>query len=482
MEKEKIWKGMIDKDTDSAAEKFTSSILIDKKLYVQDITGTAAYAVGLKSIGIITSDELGVILKGLKTVRYLIEKGAIDFTAYEDIHSLVEYELLKIAGESAAKIHTGRSRNDQIVTDELLYIKASIADTVSRIIKLLKTISEKAHIYRNLMMPAYTHMQKAQPVLVSHYLLSFFEKFSRGAGRLFENFEASDFLPLGSAACTGSGYEIDTELIKKALKFGKTPSNSMDVVAGREYIIEYLFGLSMLMINLSRFCEDLIIFNTREFSFIEIDDAFCTGSSIMPQKKNPDILELVRGKSAVVIGNLFSIMTLFKGLPSTYNSDIQEDKKLLFNAESQTKECIDIFGRVLANMAFKENIVSQSVKSGFLEATDAADYLVRKGESFRNAHHIIGRIVRYCIESGLGLSELKIEQLKVYSKYFDNDFYKAIEMQSCINAKTAAGGTSQTNVDGALKESIKVIGAFEARLKNLNERIPDFDLIVSEYI
>jgi argininosuccinate lyase len=482
MEKEKIWKGMIDKDPDSAAEKFTSSILTDKKLYIQDITGSAAYAVGLKSIGIITSAELGSILSGLKTVKSLIEKGEIDFTAYEDIHSLVEYELLKTAGEPAAKIHTGRSRNDQIVTDELLYMKESIADTALRTIKLLKIISEKAHIYRGIMMPAYTHMQKAQPVLVSHYLLSFFEKFSRAAGRLFENFEACDYLPLGSAACTGSGYEIDTELIKKVLKFGKTPSNSMDVVSGREYIIEYLFGLSMLMINLSRFCEDLIIFNTQEFSFIEIDDAFCTGSSIMPQKKNPDILELVRGKSAVVIGNLFSVMALFKGLPSTYNSDMQEDKKLLFNAESQTKDCMDIFGNVLANTAFKEKVVMQSVKTGFLEATDAADYLVRKGESFRNAHHIIGRIVRHCLENRLGLGELKIEQLKQYSKYFENDFYGAIEMQSCIDAKAAAGGTSVKNVELKLKESLKVIGAYEGRLKSLYERIPDFELIISEYI
>lgn len=481
MEKEKIWKGMIDKEPDSAAEKFTSSILTDKKLYVQDITGSAAYALGLKSIGIITKEELGTILKGLKTVKSLIDKEEIDFTAYEDIHSLVEYELLKTAGEPAAKIHTGRSRNDQIVTDELLYMKESIADAVSRTIELLKIISEKAHFYRNLMMPAYTHMQKAQPVLVSHYLLSFFEKFSRAADRLFENFESCDFLPLGSAACTGSGYEIDTEVIKKVLKFGKTPSNSMDVIAGREYIIEYLFGLSMLMINLSRFCEDLIIFNTREFSFIEIDDAFCTGSSIMPQKKNPDILELVRGKSAVVIGNLFSVMILFKGLPSTYNSDMQEDKKLLFNAESQTKECIDIFGRVLTNIVFKESILLQSVKSGFLEATDAADYLVRKGESFRNAHHIIGRIVRFCIENNLSLGEMQIGQLKQYSKYFNNDFYRAIQMESCIDAKTAAGGTAQKNVDSKLKESRKVIDAYEKRLKSLYERIPDFDLIVSEY-
>jgi argininosuccinate lyase len=482
MEKEKIWKGMIEKDTDSAAEKFTSSILTDKKLYVQDITGTAVYALGLKSIGIITSAELVTILKGLKTVKSLIEKGKIDFTNYEDIHSLVEYELLKIAGEPAAKIHTGRSRNDQIITDELLYMKESIADAATKTIKLLKIISEKAHSCKHFIMPAYTHLQKAQPVLVSHYLLSFFEKFSRAAGRLFENFEACDCLPLGSAACTGSGYKIDTELIKKVLKFGKTASNSMDVVAGREYIIEYLFALSMLMINLSRFCEDLIIFNTGEFSFIEIDDAFCTGSSIMPQKKNPDILELIRGKSAVVIGNLFSVMALFKGLPSTYNSDIQEDKKLLFNAESQTKDCMDIFGRLLANTAFKEDILLQSVKSGFLEATDAADYLVRKGESFRNAHHIIGRIVRHCLDNGLGLGELKITQLQQYSKYFDKDFYRAIEMQSCINAKTAAGGTSRKNVDGKLKESLKVIDAFETRLKSIYERIPDFELIISEYI
>ncbi len=483
MEKEKIWKGRIQKDPDSAAEKFTSSINIDSKLYIQDITGTAAYAIGLNSIGIIPAGELVAILEGLKKVRSLIENSQIDFTDYEDVHSLVEYELLKIAGEPAARIHTGRSRNDQIVLDELLYMKESIAQAAQMILDLLGIILEKAYAYRDLIIPAYTHMQKAQPVLAAHYLLSYFEKFLRSLKRLFENFNSCDFMPLGAGACAGSGYPINTEMLADILKFSRTGANSMDIVSSRDYLIEYVFSLSMIMIDLSRFCEDLIIYNTQEFSFIEIDDSFCTGSSIMPQKKNPDVLELVRGRSALVIGNLFQLMVLFKGLPVTYNSDMQEDKKILFNSEKETKDCLDIFTRVISNTVFKEDIMAENKgENGFMEATDAADYLVKKGLSFRNAHHKAGAIVRYCLDNGMKLADLDLEVLKKYSEVFEEDFYEAIKIKSCINSKVTGSGTSPRSVEIRLDEKKEQMDMYASQIKSLQERIPDFDSIVSAYL
>jgi argininosuccinate lyase len=317
MKKKKIWAGRIKKDASLLAEKFTSSIQVDKNLYTQDLAGTAAYVIGLEDIGIITKKELADILSAMKIVKEKIESQKVDFKDYEDIHSLIEFELEKLIGNAAGKIHTGRSRNDQIVVDELLFMKKAISETIKKIILLQKAIVSMAEENFGYVFPAYTHMQKAQPVLVSHYLLSYFEKFSRSLSKLFLNFENCDFLPLGAGACTGSGYALNRKLLASVLKFGKLASNSMDIVSSREHIVDFIYTCTMIMQNLSRFAEDLIIYNTREFSYINIDDAFCTGSSIMPQKKNPDILELVRGKSAIVTGNLMQILTLIKGLPLT---------------------------------------------------------------------------------------------------------------------------------------------------------------------
>jgi len=475
MEKNRIWEGRIRKDPDSRAVKFTSSIDVDKQLYKQDLTGSAAYAIGLESIGIITPPELKKIMQGLKKVRNDIESGKIDYGKYEDIHSLIEFELGAFAGQAAKKIHTGRSRNDQVVVDELIFLKESILETLKYIINLEDVILKKSAASAGLVFSAYTHMQKAQPVLISHYLLSYFEKFLRNMEKLSYTFDSCDFLPLGAAACTGSGYNINTGLLTGLLKFGRAGSNSMDIVSSRDYIIDYIYCCSMVMLNLSRFCEDLVIYNTQEFSGIIIDDSFCTGSSIMPQKKNPDILELIRGKSAVVIGNLTQMMILMKGLPSTYNSDMQEDKKILFNAKKDTLESIDIFTRLLENIEFTGLKTDNLSGSGFIEATDAADYLVKKGESFRNAHHITGKIIKYCLDNNVPLNSIPVEKLKKYSKYFGPDFKNAIQLKSCINSKITGCGTSEKSVRASILKSKKTLEKFKKALNSLKDRIPDFD-------
>jgi len=476
---DKIWTGRISKNTDKSVEEFTSSINIDKNLYLYDITGTLAHVSGLNRIGVISNDELKKIIKGLKEVKKKIELKEIKTdNQYEDIHSLIENELGKIIGGVAGKIHTGRSRNDQIVLDERLYIKDALVDTISKILSLQKNILKLADKEIDFIIPAYTHLQKAQPVLLSHYLLSFFERFKRDINKLCENFEASDSLPLGAAACTGSGYRIDREFLKKLLKFKYVSYNSMDVVGSRDFILDFIYCCSRIMLHLSRFCEDLIIYSSSEFSFIDIDEAFCTGSSIMPQKKNPDILELIRGKSSIVIGNLMQLIVLLKSLTSTYNRDLQEDKKVLFSAYEETCSSIDIFSKLLKKIKFNHDAVENNLKSGFLEATDAADYLVKKGESFRKSHNIVGRIVKYCIENNLKLKDLTLKELKKYSPYFDKDFYEKIKLEACINSKDVDCGTNRKRVIAKIKSSRKAIKDWENKLEELCSRIPNFEELI----
>lgn len=479
---EKIWKGRISSNADIFAEKFTSSIYIDKEFYLQDIIGTSAHVIGLHSIGILRTSELKEILTGLKKVKVMIESGKLQFESYEDVHSLVEYELGKIIGDLAAKIHTGRSRNDQIVVDELLFVKEAIAKTIRLLASLQEKIIKIAEDEKNTIFIAYTHMQKAQPVLLSHYFLSFFEKFKRNIFSLFLNFEECDFLPLGAAACVGSGYEIDRELLAKVLKFTGKGSNSMDIVGSRDFIMDYIYTCSKIMLNLSRFCEDLIIYSTNEFSYIDIDESFCTGSSIMPQKKNPDILELIRGKSAVVAGNLAQFMMILKGLPSTYNSDLQEDKKILLSAFAETTSSIDVFTRLIGKVKFNHETIKRSLESGFAEATDCADYLTRKGESFRKAHNITGKLVRYCMENGTKLAEMPLLALKEYSAYFSDDFYESIKIENCIEARKVDCGTSKKAVLDKINLNKNLLSGYEKDLKSLLEKIPVFEDILSAYI
>lgn len=478
----KIWAGRISKNPSIDAEKFTSSIKIDKKLYAQDLIGTAAYVIGLEDIGILTKSELKEIIKALKVLKNKIEEGNIDYDSYEDVHSLVEFELEKIIGKIAYKIHTGRSRNDQVVLDELLFLKNAIADIINLVLELQSVLLLKANKNLDLVFPAYTHMQKAQPVLVAHYFLAYFEKFKRCIEKLFVNFETCNFLPIGAAACVGSGYAINRKLIAEILKFKFIASNSMDIVSNREYIVDFIYTCNIIMQNLSRFAEDLIIFNTQEFSYINIDDSFCTGSSIMPQKKNPDILELIRGKCSLVIGSLVQILTLLKAIPLTYDSDLQEDKKILFNVLDETSASLKIFSEVLKGIEFNKAKLKESCLSGYIEATDAADYLVKKGLEFREAHKIIGKLVSYCIENNLRLNDIKLEKLKEFSVLFDNDFYTSIELESCINSKVTDCGTSISSVKNNLLKAEGEISAFKYRFQNLLKKIPDFNEVVDKYL
>lgn len=476
---DKIWSGRINSRTNKIADEFTFSIDVDIRLYLQDIIGNIAYAAGLKKIGIIFKDELNKIIKGLLKIKSKIEEDGYN-SGYEDIHSLIEYELKNEAGECAGKIHTGRSRNDQIVLDEKLYLKDAIISVIESLAMLELSIIKSGEKNIDIIFPAYTHMQKAQPVLFSHYLLSFFEKFYRDINKLMQNFEDCDFLPLGSGACTGSGYEIDRKYLSFLLKFKDQGKNSMDEVSGRDYFQDFIYCLSCIMLHLSRFCEDLIIYNTTEFSFIELADEFCTGSSIMPQKKNPDILELIRGKSSIVIGNLIQFEVLSKSLPSSYNRDLQEDKGIVFQAFKETISSINIFSEIIKNIKINTDSINKNMKNGFLEATDVADYLVKKGETFRNAHNITGKMVRYCIEKNIGINELSFEFLKSQSPFFDKDFYDSISFEACINSKKTDCGTNRKNVKDNLKSALYRVNKIKTKINVLKSRVPDINSLVKE--
>jgi len=473
----KLWKGRIQKDTDKVVEDFTYSIDIDKSLYLHDLTGTAAHVIGLKKTGIINDAELKKILVGLIEIKQKIEDGTISIDQYEDIHSLVENELYSLIGDPALKIHTGRSRNDQVVLDERLFCKDIIISLGSGIVDILESILKLSEKNTGIVFPAYTHLQKAQPVSLSHYLLSYFDKFSRDFNRLEQDFENCDYMPLGAAACAGSGYKLECRMVADILRFKNLGTNSMDIVGSRDFIIGLIYSCSMIMMHLSRFSEDLIVYNSDEFSYIEIEETYCTGSSIMPQKKNPDLLELIRGKSSLVIGNLIQILVLLKGLPSTYNRDLQEDKKILFSAVEDTIGSVNIFGKLLLKIKFNESIIADKLKLGFLEATDMADYLVKKGETFRNAHHITGNIVKYCIEGGKTIPDLSIARLKKFSGLFGDDIFEKIGMKACLNAKDVNCGTSASKVSektGLAKSRIKEL---KVLLEGLRVRTVNLDSV-----
>ncbi len=470
----KLWDGRLP-DTEKIVDEFTSSLDIDKRLYLYDIAGTLAHVIALNRIGLIKEKELKEIAQGLTLLKEKIEADQFIEADYEDIHSLIENELKNIIGETSGKIHAGRSRNDQIVLDEKLYIKEAITELISLLGLLMETILDLSKKNIDLIMPAYTHLQKAQPVIVSHYLMSFYEKFYRDTKKLFFNFDEADVLPLGSAACAGSGHNIDRHYLRKILRFKEVSNNSMDEISSRDYLTDFIYTMTSIMIHLSRFSEDLIIFNSTEFSFINISDSFCTGSSIMPQKKNPDILELIRGKSSLVLGNLIQILTLFKGLPSTYNRDMQEDKGILFNCYSQTCQSVEIFQKIMQNIDFNKNILLKSLNTGFMEATDLADYLVGKGQSFRNAHNIVGKIVKYCLEDVCNIHELKIERLKEFSVLFEKDLYEKISIKSCVDSKDVLGGTNPKRIQARLELAASELTDLNVKTSLLKERIVNFD-------
>jgi argininosuccinate lyase len=449
----KPWSGRFQKATAQDVEKFTSSLYFDCRLYPYDIEGSIAHAQMLAAQGIITRAEANKICAGLKNILRDLDKGKIKFNlADEDIHMAIERELTRRVGSAGGKLHTARSRNDQIVLDMRLFLREQTKEIIGLISSLQKQLVVLAKVYKNIIMPGYTHLQKAQPVLLAHYFLAFGEMFSRDAARFADSKKRIDVLPLGAAALAGTGLPINRRKVAKMLKFPEISKNSMDTVADRDFIAEFIFDCTVTMMHLSRFCEDLVLWSSEEFGFAEISDAYTTGSSIMPQKKNPDIAELVRGKTARVYGDLVAVMTLLKGLPMTYNRDLQEDKEPLFDAVDTTKNCLMIFTQMLANTKFQVEKMRAAAEEGFCAATDIAEYLVKKGVAFRHAHEIVGKIVAHCLKNKKGLTELALEDYRKFYSGFSPDIHNVIKLEKVINARKHTGGTAPSAVAERIKE------------------------------
>ena len=435
-----LWGGRFTKETDKLVYNFNASLSFDSKLYKQDITGSMAHASMLAKQGIIEEQEKEEILKGLKSILEDIENKKLEFTEeYEDIHSFVEANLIDRCGDVGKKLHTGRSRNDQVALDMKMYVRDEIGEIDLLLKELLtsiyKIMSENVHTY----MPGFTHLQKAQPVTLAHHFGAYFEMFKRDRSRLADAKKRLNLCPLGSGALAGTTYPLDRAYTAEVLGFDGPTLNSMDSVADRDYLIETLSALSTVMMHLSRFCEEIIMWNSNEYRFVEIDDGYSTGSIIMPQKKNPDIAELVRGKTGRVYGALMSILTTMKGIPLAYNKDMQEDKEFTFDAIDTVKGCIALFNGMISTMVFNKDNMEKSAKNGFTNATDAADYLVNNGVPFRDAHGIVGRLVLHCIDKGISLDEMSLEEYQEISPVFKEDIYEAISMKNCVEKRNTIG-------------------------------------------
>jgi argininosuccinate lyase len=449
----KAWGGRFQEPTAQSVEKFTASIHYDQRLYQCDIEGSIAHAAMLARQKIIAKTEADKIISALKAIGRDIEQGKIVFDqSIEDIHMAIEGELTSRIGDAGGKLHTGRSRNDQIVLDVRLFLRAEIDNILLLLNALQSQLVKSAKSEIRTIMPGYTHMQKAQPVLLAHYFLAFWEMFARDAQRLHDCKDRINVLPLGAAALAGTSLPIDRSQTAKLLNFPQISKNSMDTVADRDFIAEFIFGSSLIMMHLSRFCEDLILWSSDEFGFAEISDAYTTGSSIMPQKKNPDVAELVRGKTARVYGDLIAIMTLLKGLPMTYNRDLQEDKEPLFDAVDTVKDCLTIFTEMIGQTKFNAARMYTAAQGGFSMATDIAEYLVRKGVPFRKAHEICGRIVAHCLKNKKSLEQLSLKEYQKFYKGFTADIRKNITLEKVVNSRKHPGGTASSAVKERIRE------------------------------
>jgi len=450
----KLWGGRFSEQTNEAASRFHSSVPFDQKLYRQDINGSIAHAEMLGRQGIIPQNDTENIVKALREILAEIESGAlkIDQNA-EDIHSFVEAELVSRIGNAGRRLHTGRSRNDQVALDMRMYVKEEIEETRSLLVELMKTLSATAKLHTKTIMPGFTHLQKAQPITLGHHLLAYFEMFKRDYKRLGGCYERTDEMPLGSGALASTTYPIDRDFVKEKLGFSAITANSLDAVSDRDFCIEFVSALSIIMMHLSRFCEELILWATDEFKFITISDDYSTGSSIMPQKKNPDMAELIRGKTGRIYGNLMGLLTIMKGLPLAYNKDMQEDKEAVFDSADTAKTCLSVFCAMLKNITFKTDNMYKSALGGYTNATDAADWLVKKGAAFRDAHEIIGRLVLYAIDKNKPLDELTLDEFKGISEIFDETIFDAISVEACVNARNIAGGTAEKAVQKAVEQA-----------------------------
>ena len=447
----KLWGGRFTKETNELVNNFNASISFDQKFYKQDIEGSIAHATMLGKQGIIPESESEQIVEGLKGILADIESGKLEITdEYEDIHTFMEATLIERIGDAGKRLHTGRSRNDQVALDMRLFTRQEVLNTDAELKELmaviLRIMKENTHTF----MPGFTHLQKAQPVTVAHHFGAYFEMFKRDRSRLHDIYERMNYCPLGAGALAGTTYPLDRELTASLLGFYGPTLNSMDSVSDRDYLIEYLDALSIIMMHLSRFCEEIITWNTNEYQFVDIDDSYSTGSSIMPQKKNPDIAELIRGKTGRVYGALVSLLTTMKGLPLAYNKDMQEDKEMAFDAFDTVKGCIGLFTGMIASMTFRKDRMEASAKNGFTNATDAADYLVNHGVAFRDAHGIVGQLVLMCIDKNCSLDELSLDAYRSISPVFDEDIYDAISMKTCVEKRLTKGAPSRTSMEAQI--------------------------------
>ena len=469
-----LWGGRFTKQTDQLVFDFNASITFDKRLFHEDVTGSIVHATMLAKQGILTEEERKSIVEGLTGILEDVDDGtlAIDETQ-EDIHSFVEATLIDRIGDAGKKLHTGRSRNDQVALDMRLYTRARVAEIDGLLKKLLEAILDTMENNLDTYMPGFTHLQKAQPITLAHHYGAYFEMFKRDRQRLTDLYKRMNYCPLGAGALAGTTYPLDREYTARLLRFEGPTLNSIDSVADRDYLIEFLSALSTIMMHLSRFSEEIIIWNSNEYQFVELDDAYSTGSSIMPQKKNPDIAELVRGKTGRVYGALMALLTTMKGLPLAYNKDMQEDKEMAFDAMDTAADCITLFTGMIQTMKFRKDRMAKSAMNGFTNATDAADYLVGKGVPFRDAHGIIGRLVLYCIEKDTSIDALSLGELRSISDKFDEDIYDAISLKTCVEKRLTIGAPGEKMMKQVIEKNKEYLknDAIEEYQQSLEDRL-----------
>ena len=466
----KLWQGRFSEKTAHIVETFTSSIQVDRRLYAYDIQGSVAHCKMLAKVSIITDEEAAALIQGLEKIRQEIDENRLDFDdSLEDIHMHIESRLVEIAGPVAQKLHTARSRNDQVAVDTRMYLRDQTARMIHRLCRLQKVITELARKHLDTVLPGYTHLQRAQPVLLSHHLMAYYEMFLRDIGRLEDCLKRLNVMPLGSAALAGTTYPIDRAYTAELLGFESISANSIDAVSDRDFIIEFLAAAALCMVHFSRLSEELILWSTSEFSFIELPDSFATGSSIMPQKKNPDVPELVRGKTGAVIGSLTALLIMMKSLPLAYNRDMQEDKAPLFSAVDTLAACVEIYTDMLPEIKFKKKNMQRAAASGFLNATDLADYLTTRGIPFREAHRLAGRAVSFALERKKELHDLTLEQLQSFSALIQQDIFSRLTTRQMIEQRTSFGGTSGKMVAGAIEVAEKWLDQKMEHLPNVSK-------------
>ena len=454
----KLWGGRFQKSTDKKVDDFNSSIRFDKRMYKQDIKGSVAHATMLGRQNIIPKEDSDKIVAELKNILKDIEDGKVEFEIdAEDIHMNIETILISRIGDVGKRLHTGRSRNDQVALDIRMYLKEQIVDIKALVKELVTVLNNIAERNIKTVMPGYTHLQNAQPVTLAHHVLAYVEMFKRDYSRLEDTYKRTNVMPLGSGALAATTYPLDREFVKEQLGFDAITLDSMDGVSDRDFVIELLSALSMIMMHLSRFCEEIIIWNSQQYKFVEMDDAYSTGSSIMPQKKNPDMAELIRGKTGRVYGHLMAMLTVMKGIPLAYNKDMQEDKEGVFDAVDTLKMCLPVFTRMVDTMTINKDNMRNAARKGFMNATDAADWLVKQGVPFRDAHAIIGQLVLYSINNNKNLDDLTLDEYKAVSDVFTEDIYKAIDLDTCVNTRTVAGGPSEEYIKSLIDVNKKAI-------------------------